>query len=141
VRTPEPMYEYGTFRGTATEVAPRSYILLEPTPALLANLSAHGVRTEPFGAARTIEAETFRIDSTAIAAREFQGHRERFVEGAWVAGRVDVPAGAVTVSMEQPLARLIFTLLEPRSDDGLVNWNYFDRAIEAGRSVPVIRVR
>jgi hypothetical protein len=41
--------------------------------------------------------------------------------------------------MDQPLARLIFTLLEPRSDDGLVNWNYFDREIEAG-GMPVVRI-
>ena len=28
--------------------------------------------------------------------------------------------------MDQPLARLAFTLLEPRSDDGVLNWNVLD---------------
>jgi hypothetical protein len=37
-----------------------------------------------------------------------------------------VPAGTVVVSLEQPLARLAFTLLEPRSEDGFVNWNVMD---------------
>ena len=31
--------------------------------------------------------------------------------------------------MNQPLARLAFYLLEPRSDDGLVDWNFLDAAL------------
>jgi hypothetical protein len=53
---------------------------------------------------------------------------------------VQAGADAVVIAMDQPLARLIFTLLEPRSDDGFVNWNYFDRSIEAGSGVPIVRV-
>jgi hypothetical protein len=30
------------------------------------------------------------------------------------------------VSLETPLANLIFYLLEPEADDGLAYWNYFD---------------
>jgi hypothetical protein len=141
VRTPERMYEYGTFSAAETEVVPSAYIILEPTPAVLANLSAHGVRMETADAPRTVNGEVFRLDSTSVAAREFQGHTERTVHGAWQAASIDVPAGAVTISMDQPLARLLFTLLEPRSDDGLVNWNLFDRSIAAGSGVPIVRVR
>ncbi|HSJ09171.1 MAG TPA: M14 family metallopeptidase [Longimicrobiales bacterium] len=140
-KVPEPMYEWGTFRGTDTEVVPAAYILTEPTPQVLANLAAHGVRYERADAPRTVQAESFRIDSTSVAAREFQGHRERVMHGAWqAAASVTLPAGAVTIDMDQPLARLLFTLLEPRSDDGLVNWNYFDRQIDAGRGVPIVRL-
>ena len=45
------------------------------------------------------------------------------------------------VSMKQPLARLAFILLEPRSDDGLVDWNFMDKAIEGRKEYPVYRVR
>jgi hypothetical protein len=141
VRRPERMYEYGTFAAAETEVVPAAYILLETTPALLANLDAHGVRRVPLGAARELAAETFRVDSTSVAAREFQGHRERTVHGAWQPATVAAPASAVVIHMDQPLARLVFTLLEPRSDDGLVNWNFFDRWLDAGRGVPVARLR
>ncbi|MEX1181615.1 MAG: M14 family metallopeptidase [Gemmatimonadota bacterium] len=140
VRTPTPMPEYGTFRGIETEVAPESYILLDPSEAVLANLSAHGVRMESVDAALTVSGQVFRVDSSSIAPREFQGHQERTVFGAWQDGTIIVPAGAMTVSMQQPLARLLFTLLEPRSADGLTNWNYFDESIEAGQGVPVVRV-
>jgi hypothetical protein len=139
VRTPELMYEYGTFAASESGTVPAAYVLLETSPQIMANLDAHGVQYRVLNAAQSMQVQRFRIDSTSVAPREFQGHRERTVAGAWEAQRVDVPAGAVLIEMRQPLARLIFTLLEPRSDDGLVNWNYFDRWIEEG-ALPVVRV-
>ncbi len=41
--------------------------------------------------------------------------------------------------VDQPLGRLVFSLLEPRSDDGLANWNFFDEAIEESDYYPVLR--
>lgn len=139
-RTPERMNEYGTFAPTETAVAPAAYLLLDAPPPVLANLDAHGIQWRRLGSARDIAAETFRVDSTTTAAREFQGHIERTVYGVWTASTVRAAADAIVVEMDQPLARLVFTLLEPRSDDGLVNWNYFDRAIEGGRGIPIVRL-
>ena len=42
--------------------------------------------------------------------------------------------------MTQPLARLAFYLLEPRSDDGLVDWNVLDEAIGDARVFPIVQV-
>lgn len=137
---PERMYEYGTFSATETEIVPAAYVLLEPTAPVLANLEAHGIELRPLGTARELDAQTFRVDSTRTAEREFQGHSERTVHGTWIPATVSVGADALVVDMTQPLARLIFTLLEPGSADGLVNWNYFDRMIEAGEGIPIIRV-
>jgi hypothetical protein len=140
VRTPEMMYEYGTFDATDTEVVPAAYVLLETSPQILANLAAHGVRSRELGSARQLEAQRFSVDSTSLAPREFEGQRERTVWGSWGAQTVAAPAGAVVIDMDQPLARLLFTLLEPRSDDGLVTWNFFDRWIEAGGALPLVRM-
>jgi hypothetical protein len=142
VRRPERMFEYGTFRATESEVAPSAYIVTERIPAVLSNLDGHGVRYEVISAATTMQAEAFRVDSTRIAANESEGHRMRTVFGSWQPpSTVNVAAGAVRIPMNQPLARLVFTLLEPRSDDSLTTWNYFDRWIEGNRPVPVVRVR
>jgi dipeptidyl-peptidase-4 len=37
--------------------------------------------------------------------------------------------------MAQPLANLIFYMLEPQSDDGLLSWNFFDHILK-GSNVP-----
>ena len=53
--------------------------------------------------------------------------------------RRTLPAGTVVVSVDQPLGRLAFMLLEPRSDDGLVNWNVLDEALEGAEVYPIVR--
>ena len=80
------------------------------------------------------------MDSTTVSARPFQGHNERVVFGSWQATTVELPPGTVAVAVDQPLGRLAFTLLEPRSDDGFANWALLDEQIEAG-TYPVLRGR
>jgi hypothetical protein len=41
------------------------------------------------------------------------------------------PVGSFIVSMHQAKAALIFYLLDGESDDGLVNWNFLDEALDA----------
>jgi hypothetical protein len=55
------------------------------------------------------------------------------------------PAGTAVVSMAQRLGSLAAALLEPESDDGLLVWNAFDRALSiqwggGPREYPVFRV-
>jgi hypothetical protein len=62
--------------------------------------------------------------------------------GAWepVAGREGPPprlGPSLRVPMDQPLARLAFLLLEPRSDDGVVAWSLLPAL---GDTYPVVRI-
>ena len=59
---------------------------------------------------------------------------------AWEGVDRTVPAGTLVVPVDQPLGRLVFTLLEPRSDDGAVNWNLLDDQVAAGSVYPILRV-
>jgi hypothetical protein len=139
VRTPTLMADVGTFRASETAVAPAAYYVLPQAGAAIERLEAHGVTVVRYAEARTVDAERFVLDSTTVAEREFQGHRERTVWGHWTAERVALPEGTAYVSVDQPLGRLAFTLLEPRSDDGFTAWGFLDPEIGAG-SFPVLRV-
>ena len=138
VTTPTRMYEYGTFAPTEVETAPAAYYVLASATEVIERLDAHGVRAERLPAARTLTLERFRIDSTAVAVNEFQGRVERTVWGAWEVADETLPAGTVRIPMDQPLGRLAFSLLEPRSDDGFVAWALLDEEIAAG-VMPVLR--
>jgi hypothetical protein len=59
--------------------------------------------------------------------------------GSWVAANRTLPARTLRVDLAQPLARLAFYLLEPRSDDGLTNWNLLDDAIAGAAVYPIVR--
>ncbi|MDA0310908.1 MAG: M14 family metallopeptidase [Gemmatimonadetes bacterium] len=137
--TPTQMYEYGTFKPSETAVAPSAYYVLPEAEDAIERLEAHGLAVMRYATARELPVERFVIDSTTSAPREFQGHNERTIWGNWVATIETLPAGTAYVAVDQPLGRLAFTLLEPRSDDGFVAWALVDRQIEAG-SLPILRV-
>jgi hypothetical protein len=138
-RRPKMMYDYGTFKPTLTEVVPSAYIIpnTPATATTIEKLRAHGVEMTP--AHGSFNVEKFAIDSSRVAARQNEGHKERTVFGSWSpAGTITVSDGML-VSMKQPLARLTFTLLEPRSDDGVADWNLID--LDGVKEYPIFRVR
>ena len=140
VRTPERMVEFGTFEATETARVPGTYYVPADLTAAIEMLRAHGVRMTPLAAATRVAVEEFQISGSQAAPREFQGHRERTLEGSWIATERELPAGTVQVEITQPLGRLAFYLIEPRSDDGLVNWNVLDAALGDGVTVyPIVR--
>jgi hypothetical protein len=140
VSRPETLPEFGTFSPTETERAPAAYLIPAEMSRVLNLLADHGVEWSPLEEERRLTVERFAIDSSLAAGREYQGHQLRTLFGEWSAEETNVPAGAALVSLDQPLARLVFLLLEPRSDDGLATWNYFDEAIEESGIYPVMRI-
>lgn len=141
VKIPEKMAEYGTFRATETERVPAAYFVPAHLKAVIDRLGAHGVKMTPLKAAMTVSIEEFRIDASEAAQSPFQNHNERTLKGEWIAANRQLPAGTLRVDMGQPLARLAFYLIEPRSDDGLLNWNFLDDAIQTEKAYPILRTR
>ena len=140
VARPTSMYEYGTFAASHDEVAPEAYYVPANLAPVVDLLAAHGVDGTPLDGETAITAEQFVITRSSLANRAFEGHRERTVAGAWKGVDRTVPAGTLVVPVDQPLGRLVFTLLEPRSDDGAVNWNLLDDQVTAGSVYPILRV-
>lgn len=137
---PERMPEYGTFAATERERVPAAYYVPAELTEVVDLLAFHGVRGHRLDAPRTLPGERFAVDSVRTAARAFQGVREREAVGRWVAAELELPAGTLEVPMHQPLARLIFHLLEPRAADGVLDWGLVDRALEARPSeYPITR--
>jgi hypothetical protein len=138
VKKPERMPEYGTFVATETERVPAAYYVPADLAKVVQHLQAHGIKMTPLTRAMTVQVQEFRI-SASETGREFEKHRERTLTGSWVAAERQLPAGTLRVDMTQPLARLAFYLIEPRSDDGLVDWNVMDEALGDARVYPILR--
>lgn len=120
------------FMGMDWAHAPKAYRLGPELGGVAALLRVHGVLVEELAAPETIRAEVFRLKSATRAERPFQGHHERSAEWTITTEDVELPAGSFRVDMDQPLARLIFQLLDPRADDGCLAWNHYDRWLDAG---------
>ena len=95
---------------------------------------------EQLDAATEVSAAAFLVDSLSVARRPYQGHRMVTLQGDYHDVEREVPAGWYWVSTAQPLGALIFTMLEPEIDDSLFTWNFFDRSLNRGRDVPVLKL-
>lgn len=139
VRKPTSMFEYGSFNAVETERAPRTYFVPPSLTAVIERLSAHGIRFEELSVPRELELERFRIASSQAAERPFQGRHERTLTGDYEPVVRTLEAGTLVVPVDQRLGRLVFYLLEPRSDDGLVAWALMDEALEGAEFYPILR--
>jgi hypothetical protein len=139
VKRVERLPEYGTFAPSETEKVPPAYLIPPALDRVVDLLEVHGIRFTTLARESSMEIEEFEITGNEAAARAFQNHRERSVTGSYHRVTRTIPAGTIVVPMNQPLARLAFTLLEPRSDDGVVDWNVLDDVLEKEKTYPIRR--
>ncbi len=135
----ETMYEYGTFSPTFSERVPQAYLIPAGLDEVLTRLAAHGIALEPAEAA-PLGVESFHIDSVRTAERPFQGRNEQTLFGRYEPSQVTPAPGVMLARVDQPLGRLLFSLLEPRSDDGFANWGFLADLLEDGGVYPIVRV-
>jgi hypothetical protein len=138
-QTPQEMYEFVSFQAAEGERVPPVYFLPRNLQDLRLRLEAHGVETMVLTEAASLEVEEFVVDSVTTSPREYQGRFEQEVVGSWRTATRTLEVGTVVVPLDQPLAKVIFTLLEPRSDDGFVAWGFLPGNLRAGEAYPVLR--
>jgi hypothetical protein len=138
VIVPMKITDYGIFAAKETSEVPYAYLIDARAKHVVENLRTHGIVVERLNAPATLRVDQFVIAKSEHAVREFQKHKELTLTGDWKSSDVPFAAGTYVVRMNQPLARLAFYLLEPRSDDGLFEWNFFDELL--GDFAPVSRL-
>lgn len=115
------------FTPTVEAVLPKGYII----PAEFANIAEHlrkqGAKVEELTKNMRFEGEVFTATALNRARRPFEKHNMATIEGSFNEATRKFGKGDYWVDLAQPLANLIFYMLEPQSDDGLVNWNFFDK--------------
>ncbi|MBN8589546.1 MAG: M14 family metallopeptidase [Rhodothermia bacterium] len=132
IRIPEEMPVYTHFEGKEHETVPQRYFIPENQKVAIQKLQAHGLKMKQLTQKETLSLQEFQIDSTKTTRFAFQGHKERTVFGKYITVTTEVPEGSyiLDLSENRANAKLAFYLLEPRSDDGLLNWNFFDPWLE-----------
>ena len=141
VATPVLMQDYGSFVPVDGVPAPLAYMIQAgPTADAVAPLlERHGIAFERLTGSTRLAVERVVPASVTRSERPFQGRR-LVTLGPSTRDRAELEfePGSLRVTMGQPLARLIFHLLEPTSDDGVVVWDLVQ--LQAGQAVPIYRV-
>lgn len=130
---------YDRFEPVVSRPVPYGYAVAAADTGALRLLRAHGIELRRLTADWNGDAGPQWItDSSVVAPRPFQGRRETRLIGRWEgSGVVRLPAGTVIVPVAQPLGVVAMYLLEPESDDGVVNWDVGGR-VTGGGGVPAI---
>lgn len=119
---------------------PEAYAILNPDPKVESTLRAHGLTLAHVAADAPCEVEIQTVTDAKSASRQFQGHAMVTLDTRSRRERTTLPKGALLIPTNQPLGRLAVYLLEPRSEDGLATWNFFDAACRTGADFPVLRL-
>lgn len=121
---------YSKFEATVESTIPRGYIIPKEMKAIADHLKKQGVIVSELKNRKEYEGEVFEITKFEKSQRQFEGHNMAMVEGEFKESTKMANEGDFLVDMAQPLTNLIFYMLEPQSDDGLVTWNFFDEYFE-----------
>jgi hypothetical protein len=137
----QSMPEYGAFAATEEMAIPAAYwVRAQEAEAIASQLDIHGIRYERVTDMESVQYRAFQIDSVEVAQEPFQQIREEAIHGRWQQQEGPPEAGGLWIPLDQPAARMVFYLLEPRSDDGLANWGFFSGRLTPGDTYPVMRV-
>ncbi|MBN8652552.1 MAG: M14 family metallopeptidase [Cytophagales bacterium] len=121
---------HARFEPTLEATVPSGYIIPARFSKLADNLRLHGIKVETLTKSTTLKGEVFQIEKFEKAKQAFQGHAMAQADGKFVSATKKFSKGDFKVEIAQPLANLIFYLLEPQSDDGLLTWNFLDEYLE-----------
>jgi hypothetical protein len=139
VRRPVKVDQYILFEASENTTAPGAY-LVPASRFVVDRLEAHGVAFTRLEQPLTVKGEQFRIESTTVAEREYEGHRARAITGKWEPADLNVPAGTLVVNVNQALGRLVFMLLEPRSEDSFACWGLMEDLFSQNPQIyPIMR--
>ena len=146
-RTKMELPAYVAFKAVDEIAIPQGY-LIDPAYAekLRPILEAHGLKVYP-GTTRPKDQSLMYFHETdrQVAKDTFQGIFTVQIKGAWKDQLPEKRAGyswtkdtldrALYVPLNQPLGRLGFYLLDPRSADGLVYWGYLHAYYARGKGM------
>jgi len=135
--TPAEALDRTGFQADTTEPMAAEYYIPEDATAVLDLLRRHGIQLRQLTQS-TRGVDQFSVTGAAVVT-EIDGHAMKKLTGTWQpAPAAVVPGGAWVVRMNQRLARVAFTLLEPGSNDGLVAWGVLRNT---DTSYPILRKR
>lgn len=105
---------------------PKAYWVMPQHVQAIDILEQHGIVMEVLAHSKTVKLEQLTIDNESFGQRPYEG--EMRVQGDFK-GQIKMmklPKGTVKISMDQPLGKLAFVLLEPAASDSLFQWGFFN---------------
>lgn len=110
---------------------PEAYIIPPEWTEVIDRMELHGIEMEVLEEPLEIEVESFLFTGPEWRQAPFEGrHTMTNREYRVIREERVYPRGSVWVDMDQPAARVIAHILEPKAPDSYVYWGFFDAIFE-----------
>jgi dipeptidyl aminopeptidase/acylaminoacyl peptidase len=129
---------YGAEEAALSTKRPFAYMFPPKFAKAVEVLQRHGIRVEEMREDIELDVNAFHVEKINRAERAYQSHRTVSPEITPRNESRRVPAGTIMVRTDQALGVLAALLLDPRAEDGLTTWNFFDDALADGQDAPVL---
>ncbi len=131
---------WGRYEPTTTTPLPYAYLIPADNSRCLDRLRMHGVQLQTMTQDQELEIEYEIVRDIQRANQRFQQHAMVKLDTEMRRESRKISAGMVLVRTAQPLGLVAAYLLEARSNDGLVTWNFLDSQLLVGHEYPILRI-
>lgn len=131
-----------SFAPTLTSTLPFAYAFDSTTAAaILPILAVHGIAVERLDAPANATAQSFAVDTVIAYGRSESARMLKGIGGRWHdVSSHSLPKGTYIIHAGQPYGLAAFYLLEPESEDGLMQWSFYDNIVAPGADFPIMRI-
>jgi len=112
--------------GVKITKVPRAYWIMPQHVQAIAVLKRHGIKMEILTTGKDLELEQMTVKNESFGQRPYEGKMRAKGDFTAQLKTIHLPKGAVQVTMDQPLGKLAFVLLEPAASDSLFQWGFFN---------------
>lgn len=121
---------FASYTPVAKVKLPNGYILLPSEISTAKHLKLHGINVKMIEKSFKTKIKKYTVTKIESSKEPYQGHfLHKNITYKETTEELEIKKGSFYVSLSQPLSRLVAYMLEPKSADGLVKWNFFDRVI------------
>jgi len=131
---------FDRFRVVKSAKVPSAYLFGPEEVAVAELLVRHGISLERLEEDWRGNVEEFSVSEAKLSAQPFQGHNLLTLQGITNPQRWTAPKGSFLVRMQQALAPLAFSILEPESSDGAATWGFLKTQPTTGSAFPIRKV-
>ena len=128
------------FEAAESVARPFAYLVPSSFRQAVETLQRHGLNVEELREDIELDVEAYKVNALETLPRRFGGPESVELRVTPRATARLVPAGTLVVRTGQPMGHLAVVMLEPRSEDGLATWKFFDAGLKTGEDFPVLRL-
>jgi len=110
---------------------PEAYIIPVEWTDIIERVKLHGVKTTTLKNDVDLEVASYKFSNIKFAASPYES-RQKVVKYNMedFTHKQHFTKGSVVIDMEQPLAKLVIYMLEPRCGDSFFSWGFFNNILE-----------